>query len=95
VIRSKKNRRFNRSHVLDVKLSARHRREVRTRWLTTGLGVAIGVVAVMALVWRGGVWFLEEYVYRNPAFAIKAIEVRTDGVIASTEILRWGGGREG
>jgi cell division septal protein FtsQ len=85
-----RNRRFGeRQFVLDVKM---HTRQMRVaRWRAAGMGLA-GVMALALFIlifWRGGQWFLRDAVYENPAFAIRRVEVRTDGVIAPAVIRRW------
>jgi cell division septal protein FtsQ len=62
-------------------------------------GVALGVVFASVLgiylLWRGGQWALNQLVYENTAFAIKVIDVQTDGVLAVDQIRRWTGVRLG
>jgi cell division septal protein FtsQ len=61
------------------------------RWRATGAGLA-GIIALALFVflfWRGGQWFLADAIYKNPAFAITNVDVRTDGVIAPAVIRRW------
>lgn len=85
-----RNRRFGeRQFVLDVKMRTRQMRVAR--WRAAGAGLAgVMALALFALVfWRGGQWFLDDAVYKNPAFAIQRVEVRTDGVIAPAVIRGW------
>jgi cell division septal protein FtsQ len=51
------------------------------------LAVALGVF----LVWRGGALILDRLVYENPAFALKQLDIQTDGVIASEQLRNWAG----
>jgi hypothetical protein len=46
------------------------------------------------LVYRGGEWLLDRFVLKNDAFAIKRIEVQTEGVLAPDQIRKWAGVRE-
>jgi cell division septal protein FtsQ len=85
-----RNRRFGeRQFALDVKLRTRQMRVAR--WQKTGAGLAgVMALALFALLfWRGGNWLLTNLVYDNPAFAIRRVDVRTDGVIAPAVIRRW------
>jgi len=38
------------------------------------------------LVWHGGNWLLDEFLFRNPAFAIQAIEIETDGILPNAQL---------
>ena len=49
----------------------------------------------MYLAYRAGEWALNRFVYENKAFAIKEIDVQTDGVIAVDQLHRWAGVRAG
>ena len=66
--RTPKNRRLERGHVLDVKLRTKEVRAARLKLATTALGVSLGTVIALYLLWRGGVWALDEFVFKNDAF---------------------------
>ena len=87
--RKLRNRRLHRGGVLDVKLRSDQARATRNRTLVVGLGVVFGTIFCLGLLWFTGAWALKQLVYENPAFAITAIEVHTDGVIAPDQIQRW------
>ena len=89
--RKKKNRRFSRDHILDVKLSSTQRRQNRLRRVGITLGVCFVVFFGVFVVWRGGEWLLREFIYENPAFAIHQIDAETDGVIALEQLRSWAG----
>jgi len=79
--RKPKNRRFEREHILDVKVQSRQLRSMRVRLAFSVFARLLGAITVLFLVWRGGDWFLDEFVFRNPAFAIQNIDIATDGVL--------------
>lgn len=87
--REQKNRRLRRGHVLDVKVRSEQIRAARTRLVSIGLGVTFGTVFGLYLFWRAGEWALDKFVYENSTFAIRKIEVQTDGVIAPEQLRRW------
>jgi cell division septal protein FtsQ len=87
--RKKVNRRLGRVHVLDVKLRSDQVRQARMRWGVVALGVTLGTGFGLYVLWRAGDWALNKLVYQNPAFAIREVEVQTDGVIAAAELRRW------
>ena len=89
--RKRKNRRFERKHVLDVKLSAAQRRQARLRKATLVLGTTFCLLVGILVVWRGGEWLLRRFVYENPAFAIHHLDVQTDGDIALQQLRHWAG----
>jgi cell division septal protein FtsQ len=91
--RKPKNRRFERKHVLDVKLRSSQRRQLRFRRFTVAFGCLLltGVGGFGA--WRGGEFAVRRYLYENPAFALHHFDVETDGVIAREQLRRWAGVR--
>ncbi len=93
--RETKNRRLSRGHVLDVKLRSGQVRATRTRLAAVAFGVLFGTVFGLFLFWRAGEWALDYFVYENPEFAIRQIEVQTDGVILPDQLRRWAGVKAG
>jgi len=89
--REQKNRRLSRRHVLDVKLRSRQVRATRLRLGAVALAVTFGTVFGLYLFWRAGEWALDKFVYENSEFAIRHIDVQTDGVIAPDRLRRWSG----
>lgn len=91
--RKRRNRRHTRGYVLDVKLSASQRRETRLRRLTLVLGSALVLFFTVFVVWRGGDMAIRHFIYENPAFAIRIVDVETDGVLSAEQIRSWAGVR--
>ncbi len=87
--RNRNRRSGERQFVLDVKLRTRQMRLARWRKAGTGLAGVMALAVCALLFWRGEEWFLKDAVYENPAFAIRRVEVRTDGVLAPAVIRRW------
>lgn len=89
--RKKKNRRRERRHVLDVKLSSN---QVRRRRAQLGLSALFAIVFLVVTVyglWRGGWWAVQRFVYHNDQLKIREFQVRTDGVIDRAHLARWSG----
>src|SRR2546423_10654158 len=93
--RRPKNRRLERSYVLDVKLRSGQVRAARARMATMGLGVLFAVVFGVYLLWRTGGWALDHFFYENKTFAVTEIHVQTDGIIAEDQLRRWAGVQPG
>jgi cell division septal protein FtsQ len=93
--RKAKNRRSGRDRVLDVKLHSKQVRAARVRWLTRALVWSVGMLASAVGIWRGSQWAVEEFVYRNPTFAIEEIAVQTDGIIPQEQLREWTNVRPG
>lgn len=93
--RKPKNRRFGRGHVLDVKLRTREVRAARIRLLSTALAVSVGTVVGLYLLWRGGEWALDQFVFKNDVFAIRELDVQTDGGIPVEQLQKWAGVKKG
>jgi cell division septal protein FtsQ len=89
--RKPRNRRLGRDHVLDVKLRSSQVRAVRSRRLAVTLGGLFALGFGIYLACRIGGWALDELVYENKAFALKELDVQTDGVISSDQLRRWAG----
>lgn len=87
--REQKNRRLHRGHVLDVKLRSDKVRATRTRMAAAGFCVLFGTVFGLYLLWCGGEWALDKFIYENPGFAIQNIQVQTDGVIPPEQLRQW------
>jgi len=75
-----KNRRLAREFVLDVKLRSSQVRAARVRLVALSVGVLFTTVFGLYLAWRIGEWTLNRFVYENQSFAIRHIEVQSDGV---------------
>lgn len=89
--RKSKNRRFERKHVLQVKLRASQRRQLRLRRAVMVLAVPMFLLVGAYAAWKGGDALLCRLVYENPAFAIHNIDVQTDGVLSLEQVRRWAG----
>ena len=87
--RKPKNRRFERDHILDVKLSTQQITAARWRLATRVFGVGFGTVLGLFLLWRGGTWALDAFIFENPAFAVQTLEVSTDGAIPLEQLRKW------
>jgi len=89
--RKRKNRRLPRDYVLEVKLSARQRRQNRWRRLILFLGTTLILFLTLFLTWRGVELLLRRFVFENPAFAIRTLRIETDGVLSTEQIRTWAG----
>jgi len=76
-------------HVLDVKLRSGQVRRARLRMAGMSLMVLFGTILGAYGLWRGGEWMLDQLVYRNAAFAIRTIEVATNGSIPKRQLCSW------
>jgi hypothetical protein len=81
-----KNRRFEREHILDVKVESRRLRAIRLRWAATLITRLLGAATLVFVVWRGGDWALDEFVFHNPAFAVQSIDIETDGILSTAQL---------
>lgn len=90
-----RNRRNRRQPVLEVRRRSDHTRRRRFRIASVILGLAVGGVVLFFGVWHGGRWLLDAAFYKNSSFALRRIEVRTDGVIHEALLRRWAGVKPG
>jgi POTRA domain, FtsQ-type len=93
--KKQKNRRFGRVHVLDVKLRSQQARAIRLRLASRLVGGLLGTMAGLFLLWQGGNWLLNFFVFENTAFAISSIQVQTDGDIPVKQARQWAGVKMG
>jgi len=93
--RRPRNRRAGRPHVLDVKLRSDQVRRSRLRWGARAGAVLFGVLFGLYLAWQMGAWALNRFVYENPAFALREVQVHTDGILSPEQLRRWAGVRAG
>src|SRR6266536_1396686 len=93
--RKAKNRRLDRGNVLDVKLRTKEVRAARMRLATAAAGLSLGTVIGLYLLWRAGDWALDQFVFRNDAFAIRELHIHTDGSIPIEQLRKWAGVKPG
>jgi cell division protein FtsQ len=85
-----KNRRVaEREFLLDVKTRAGQSRAGRMRALGVGLSAVFILTVIGLVLWRGGRWLLDSWIFKNDQFAIRQIDVQTDGVLTAETIRRW------
>jgi cell division protein FtsQ len=86
-----KNRAFERRHVLDVKVARRQAVRHRVRVATLAASLSIGTLFAIYVLWRVGNWTLDRCIYENDAFAIRQVDIETDGVLSIEQLRRWAG----
>lgn len=86
-----KNRRQKTEVVLEVRQRKRQANAARLRLMAGALGFSLFTFFGLFLLWRGGEWVLKVAVYENPTFAIRRIDVQTDGVLSAEQIRKWAG----
>jgi cell division protein FtsQ len=64
------------------------------RRATLALATASILLSGLFVLWRAGEWLLRCFLYENPTFAIRSLQVHTDGVLAPEQLLLWAGVRE-
>jgi POTRA domain, FtsQ-type len=94
--RKSRNRRAgHEQHVLDVKLRSDQVRATRVRFGAIGLVLTAATLVGFFLLWKAGTWTLDCLIYKNPAFTVERIDVKTDGVLAAEQVRRWSGVKPG
>lgn len=81
--------------MLDVKLRSERVRATRMRLAVMAISIPAFTLFGFYLLWRTGEWALNRFVYENPDFAIRRVEVQTDGVIPAGLLRRWSGVQPG
>ena len=93
--RKRGNRRNEREPTLDVRLRTDPAKALRNRMVAVILSGLFALAVGLGLLWMAGDWALKSLVYENRAFALRDLDVQTDGVIAVDQIKRWAGVRAG
>lgn len=93
--RRPRNRRLEKEHVLDVKLRTLPTRVERARLIMKVVAAIAAVTLATFLVRRGGEWILDALLFRNDAFALQVIDVKTDGAVPAETLRRWAGVKTG
>lgn len=91
----KRNRRLDSEHVLDVKLRSSQTKAFRFRIISTIAILCFTLVFVLFVVWRGGEWLLNKFIYENEAFSVQQVEIYTDGGVSPEQIKAWAGVQSG
>ena len=76
---------------MHVQLRSNLVRAARLRLVTLSLGMALGVIFGVYMLYRLGDWGLNRLLYENSAFALQTMDVQTDGVITPDQLRRWTG----
>ena len=87
----KQNRRMNRGQILDVKVRSTQRKSARFRLAAISIGVSLAVLLGFFGVWHGGNWVVRKVGPENASFAIKELDIQTDGIISLDQLRRWSG----
>jgi len=75
--------------LLDVKLPSETEAPERGRAAAKYLVWALLLAAIGTAFWKGGQLALDRFIYKNPAFAIRQIDIATDGVLTTEAIRNW------
>jgi cell division septal protein FtsQ len=89
--RKQKNRRLGREYVLDVKLRSSQVRAARSRKVAMLGASLLGLTILAVVIWRGGAWAMDRFVYENPAFGLHELDVQTDGILSTNQLRSWAG----
>jgi cell division septal protein FtsQ len=93
--RKSPNRRLKPPGELATRAARRQALSARWRTASLALGVAMSAVIVLLTIWRGGDWLIRRMVYDNEAFAIRSIDIQTDGVLPLEQLRQWAGVKPG
>jgi len=66
-------------------------RAEKGRLVTLLVGGSFGILILCIVVWQFANFLKTQFITKNPAYAIKVIDVQTDGVISKEQIWRWSG----
>jgi hypothetical protein len=88
-------RKRRRDHLLEVTATAETERRRRNQKLFLYAGEAVVVLGIIAFSYIGIRALLDSQIFSNPQYALRVIEVNTDGVMTREEVLEKTGIREG
>lgn len=94
--RKKENRkRPKKENVLDVKARSDSTSRRRAQVVFMALSFCVGIFGSAWGIWKGGEYLLNRFVYDSQSFAIRKIEIRSNGVITRERLLQWAGVKVG
>jgi hypothetical protein len=94
--KSRRNRRvWRESYLLEIKTPLRARFARQKEWALRVLPLAGAGTVCLALALGGLHLLRKKLLLENADFAIRAVEVKTDGIIPPIELARWSGVRAG
>jgi cell division septal protein FtsQ len=76
-------------------MRTREARRARKRLIAAALILATGVAGSLYGLWVAGQWVVDELVFRNPAFAVRQLEIDTGQRLPAEMVLSWSGIRRG
>lgn len=85
------NNRNYRREVFNLEMRSEFSRADKGRFVTLFVGGSFGILILCIVVWQFATFFKTRFITKNPAYAIKVIDVETDGVISREQIWRWSG----
>ena len=88
-------RRKRREHLLEVTATAETERRRRNQKLLLYVFEGLFLAGLLAVAWFGVTLFIEQFFTKNDAYAVRVVEVNTDGVMTREEVLAKTGIREG
>ena len=88
-------RKRRRDHLLEVTATAETERRRRNQKLFLYAGEVVVVLGIIAFSYLGIRALLDSQIFRNPQYAVRVVEVNTDGVMSREEALEKTGIREG
>lgn len=89
--RSTANRRHARRRGLQVRMRTEVARNRAARRVGTVFFSVGGTLLALLIFWRGGEWVLHNVIFDDHSYALRRIEVHTDGGLTSEEIQRRAG----
>lgn len=87
--RRAKNKRCKREHVLDVKLRSSQVRAARARRIAFAAQLLILLAVAGFAIWRGTEWAVNHFIFENDFFAVRTLDVQTDGAIDVEQLKQW------
>ena len=86
-----KNRKLKAEGRLETLAARRQTLAARWRVGVLALGVAMGASILLLAAWRGGDWLMRRLIDDNPTFALRFIDIQTDGVLPVEQLRQWAG----
>lgn len=88
-------RRKRREHLLEVTATAETERRRRNQKMLLYVFEGVFLAGLLAVAWFGVTLFIEQFFTKNDAYAVRVVEVNTDGVMTREEVLAKTGIHEG
>ncbi|MGC8743413.1 MAG: cell division protein FtsQ/DivIB [Verrucomicrobiia bacterium] len=92
--RRKDDKRYRRE-LLTLEMRSESTQTRNARLVAFAIGGCFGLLMLFVVIWQIANFVKVQFILKNPAYAIRVIDIQTDGIINREQIRRWAGVQPG